>query len=120
VDTTIVPLRPGLVLLHPERVTEENLPPIFASWDKIWCPGMEDIGCSGSYPINSVWIGMNILSVIPELAVVDRHQTNLIKALEAKKIDVLPLQLSHARTFGGGFHCATLDIRRTGALETYR
>jgi glycine amidinotransferase/scyllo-inosamine-4-phosphate amidinotransferase 1 len=120
VDTTIVPLRPGLVLLHPERVTEDNLPPIFASWDKIWCPDMVDLGYAGSYPINSVWIGMNILSVSPDLVVVDRRQTDLIRELEAKKIDVLPLQLSHARTFGGGFHCATLDIRRTGTLETYR
>lgn len=120
VDTTIVPLRPGLVLLNPERVTEANLPPIFASWDKIWCPDLVDIGYSGPAPVNSIWIGMNLLSLGPDLVVVDGRQTMLIKELEARHIDVLRLSLSHARTFGGGFHCATLDVRRRGTLETYR
>ncbi|MBN9739816.1 inosamine-phosphate amidinotransferase 1 [Amycolatopsis sp. A1MSW2902] len=120
IDTTVVPLRPGLVLLHPERVNDGNLPEIFRSWDKIWCPEMVDIGWSGSFPINSVWIGMNLLSISPELVAVDKRQTALIKELEAHKVDVLPLKLSQARTFGGGFHCATLDVRRTGTLETYR
>ncbi|MBD0693852.1 inosamine-phosphate amidinotransferase 1 [Streptomyces sp. CBMA123] len=120
IDTTIVPLRPGLVLLHPERVNEDNLPPILSSWDKIWCPELNDIGFAGSFPVNSPWIGMNILSVRPDLVIADHRQPELIKLLEAKGIDVLPLSLSHARTFGGGFHCATLDVRRTGALETYR
>ncbi|WP_432921527.1 hypothetical protein ACQPZZ_22580 [Microbispora sp. CA-135349] len=120
VDTTIVPLRPGLVLLNPERVTEENLPEIFASWDKIWCPELVDIGFAGPAPVNSVWIGMNLLSLSPDLVVVERRQVGLIKELEDKGIDVLPLPLSHARTFGGGFHCATLDVRRRGTLESYR
>ncbi|MFE1559104.1 hypothetical protein ACFW6V_29475, partial [Streptomyces sp. NPDC058734] len=52
--------------------------------------------------------------------VVDRRQTELIKLLEKHGTDVLPLQLTHSRTLGGGFHCATLDVRRTGSLETYR
>lgn len=120
VDTTVVPLRPGLVLLNPERVNEDNLPSIFASWDKIWCPELTDIGYAGSFSVNSIWIGMNLLSVRPDLVIADLHQTDLIKVLESKGIDVVPLELTHARTFGGGFHCATLDIRRTGTLETYR
>jgi glycine amidinotransferase/scyllo-inosamine-4-phosphate amidinotransferase 1 len=120
VDTTIAPLRPGLVLLNPERVTDDNLPEVFRSWDKIWCPDLVDIGYAGDYPVNSVWIGMNILSVRPDLVVADVQQSDLIKLLEANGIDVLPLRLTHARTFGGAFHCATLDIRRTGTLETYR
>ncbi|MGR6924594.1 hypothetical protein ACU635_60975 [[Actinomadura] parvosata] len=120
IDTTIVPLRPGLVLLNPERVNADNLPPVLSSWDKIWCPEMTDIGYAGSCPVNTPWIGMNLLSVRPDLVVADARQTALIKELEARHIDVLPLKLSHARTFGGGFHCATLDVHRTGTLETYR
>lgn len=120
VDTTIAPLRPGLVLLNPERVNENNLPEMFRSWDKIWCPELVDLDYHGSFSVNSIWIGMNLLSVRPDLVIADRRQTDLIKLLETKKIDVLPLSITHARTFGGGFHCATLDIRRTGTLETYR
>jgi len=120
VDTTIVPLRPGLVLLNPERVNDTNLPSIFAGWDKIWCPDLIDLGYLGPSPVNSIWIGMNVLSVAPDLVIVEHRQTALIKELEANGINVVPLSLSHARTFGGGFHCATLDVRRAGSLETYR
>jgi scyllo-inosamine-4-phosphate amidinotransferase 1 len=120
VDTTIMPLRPGLVLLNPERVNEDNLPPLFASWDRLWCPELVDIPYVGEHSLNSIWIGMNVLMVRPDLAIVDRRQPALIRALEARHIDVLPLQITHARTLGGGFHCATLDVRRSGELECYR
>lgn len=120
VDSTIVPLRPGLVLLNPSRVNDANLPDFLRSWDTIICPELVDIGFTGDKPHCSVWIGMNLLVVRPDLAVVDRRQTALIALLEKHGVNVLPLQLSHSRTLGGGFHCATLDVRRTGTLETYR
>ncbi|PWW60373.1 inosamine-phosphate amidinotransferase 1 [Actinokineospora spheciospongiae] len=120
VDSTIVPLRPGLVLVNPSRVNDDNIPDFLRSWDTITCPELVDIGFTGAKAHCSVWIGMNLLVVRPGLAVVDRRQTELIKLLEKHGMDVLPLQLSHSRTLGGGFHCATLDVRRTGSLETYR
>ncbi|MFD3759347.1 inosamine-phosphate amidinotransferase 1 [Streptomyces sp. NPDC058622] len=120
VDSTIVPLRPGLVLVNPSRVNDENMPDFLRSWQTITCPDLVDIGFTGDRPHCSVWIGMNLLVVRPDLAVVDRRQTGLIKLLEKHGMDVLPLQLTHSRTLGGGFHCATLDVRRGGSLETYR
>ncbi|MEX2981300.1 inosamine-phosphate amidinotransferase 1 [Streptomyces sp. C36] len=120
VDSTIVPLRPGLVLINPSRVNDENMPDFLRSWQTITCPELVDIGFTGDKPHCSVWIGMNLLVVRPDLAVVDRRQTGLIKLLEKHGMDVLPLQLTHSRTLGGGFHCATLDVRRSGSLETYR
>ncbi|MFI9306722.1 inosamine-phosphate amidinotransferase 1 [Streptomyces triculaminicus] len=120
VDSTIVPLRPGLVLINPSRVDDENMPDFLRSWQTITCPELVDIGFTGDKPHCSVWIGMNLLVVRPDLAVVDRRQTELIKLLEKNGMDVLPLQLTHSRTLGGGFHCATLDVRRSGSLETYR
>jgi glycine amidinotransferase len=62
---------------------------------------------------------MNLLMVSPELAIVDADQPELIAALEAYGITVLPLQLRHSRVLGGGFHCVTLDIVRDGGLEDY-
>jgi len=32
--------------------------------------------------------------------------------LKKHGIDSIPMTLSHSRTLGGGFHCATLDTRR--------
>lgn len=118
IDTTIVLIRPGLVLLNPERVGDHNLPKPLAKWDKIFAPPMVDIGYTG-VAYGSAWVGMNLLMVSPELAIVDDRQTELIQILNMHKVDVIPLRLTHARTLGGGFHCVTLDTRRTGKLEDY-
>ncbi len=111
IDTTITLLREGLVLINPERVNENNLPPLFKEWEVISSPEMVDIGYTGT-AYGSVWIGMNMIMVNPELAIVCKHQKELIKLLNRHKIDVIPMELRHARTLGGGFHCVTLDIRR--------
>jgi glycine amidinotransferase/scyllo-inosamine-4-phosphate amidinotransferase 1 len=119
IDTTIVLIRPGLVLLNPERVNESNLPAPLARWDKIYAPPMVDIGYEG-IAYGSAWVGMNLLMVNPDLAIVDERQTELIRLLGVNGVDVKPLRLTHARTLGGGFHCVTLDTRRRGQLEDYR
>ena len=72
-----------------------------------------------SKSIGSDWIDMNILSINPRLVVVDRDQTALIKLLEREGIDVIPLKLRHSKMLGGGYHCVTLDVRRTGTLQRY-
>jgi scyllo-inosamine-4-phosphate amidinotransferase 1 len=118
IDSTIIVLRPGLVLLNPERVTEINLPSIFRNWDRIWCPEPVDIGYTGD-AYSSRWIAMNLLMVNQHLAIVEERQLELISALETREIDVIPLRLPHARTMGGGFHCVTLDLRRKGICEDY-
>lgn len=55
---------------------------------------------------------MNLLMIDPKTAIVDKNQLHLIKALEERKIEVWALELRHARTLGGGFHCVTLDLHR--------
>jgi glycine amidinotransferase len=55
---------------------------------------------------------MNMLVVDPETVIVDKHQTNLMNMLEIYNFTVIPLELRHSRTLGGGFHCVTLDLVR--------
>ena len=62
---------------------------------------------------------MNAFSINPNLVVVDRDQTALIKLLEKEGLDVIPLKIRHSKMMGGGPHCVTLDVRRTGALQRY-
>jgi scyllo-inosamine-4-phosphate amidinotransferase 1 len=119
IDSTITVIRPGLVVLNPERVNDRNLPAIFERWDKIWSPPMVDIGWEGRLPYSTIWIGMNFLMVTPRLAIIERRQEALIREVEKHGVEVLPLELRHARTLGGGFHCVTLDVRRRGTLEDY-
>jgi N-dimethylarginine dimethylaminohydrolase len=122
-DSTIIPLRPGLVLLNASRVTPENCPAIFAKWDKIFFDDMAELGRVASHQRQllpcSPYIGLNVLSLSPELVCVDRDETSLIKVLERHRITCIPLPMRHARLLSGGFHCATLDLVREGPLEDY-
>lgn len=119
IDTTLVFLKPGLVLANPERVNDNNLPEILKKWEVIYSPPMVEAKYSDSPELSSSWLGMNIFMINPSLAVVDAHQKELIEVLENHNIDVLPLKMRHGRTMGGGFHCVTLDIFREGEKENY-
>jgi glycine amidinotransferase/scyllo-inosamine-4-phosphate amidinotransferase 1 len=111
IDSTIVPLRPGLVLLNASRVSLSNIPNAFDGWHKIW---ISDVVAQDfyQYPYASKWIAMNMLVVDQDTVIVDKKQTDLIKILESYKFTVIPLELRHSRTLGGGFHCVTLDLLR--------
>jgi glycine amidinotransferase/scyllo-inosamine-4-phosphate amidinotransferase 1 len=119
VDSTIVPLRPGLVMLCPKRVTEDKLPAFLRKWDKIWVPEPVPTRVSPEWQGASEWIAMNVLSLAPDLVVIERSQVPLMRLLERYGIQSLPVQLRHMRTLGGGPHCVTLDLVRDGALDDY-
>jgi N-dimethylarginine dimethylaminohydrolase len=123
IDSTFVALRPGLVLCNPARINDDTLPEIFKQWEVIYSPPMENTGgFSADYlsrSIGSEWIDMNLFSINPNLVVADRDQTALIKLLEKQGLDVIRLKLRHSKMLGGGFHCVTLDTRRTGTLQRY-
>jgi len=111
IDSTIVPLREGLVMLNASRVTEATVPECLQSWEKIW---VNEVVAQDfyQYPYASKWIAMNMLVVDPYTVIVDRHQQQLISTLESHKFTVIPQELRHSRTLGGGFHCVTLDLLR--------
>ena len=69
--------------------------------------------------MSSPWVGMNFLSIDQNTVLVDKRQTKLIKLLESYKFDVVPVELRHMYTQGGGIHCATLDTVRDSKLEDY-
>lgn len=112
IDSTIVPLRDGLVLLNGSRVKPDMCPRVFDGWTKIY---VNDVVAQGfyEYPYASKWIAMNMLAISPDTVIVDRYQTDLIKSLEQCRFTVIPLELRHSRTLGGGFHCVTLDLVRS-------
>jgi N-dimethylarginine dimethylaminohydrolase len=111
IDSTIVPLREGLVLLNGSRVTEETCPKVFADWEKIF---VDDVVPQDfyQYPYASKWIALNLLSVDPSTVILDSRQSSLADVLEKKGFTTIPLDLRHSRTLGGGFHCVTLDLER--------
>jgi N-dimethylarginine dimethylaminohydrolase len=113
IDSTITPLREGLVMLNASRVTEDTCPQAFQDWEKIWVTEDQIVAQNFyQYPYASKWIAMNMLVLDPKTVIVDAAQTQLITILKNYGIDSIPLTLSHSRTLGGGFHCVTLDTRR--------
>ena len=117
-DSTVIPLRPGLVLLNGHRCSKDNYPEIFKKWDKIFFTDIVDQDSENS-AIASSAIGLNILSINEHTVIIDKNQKPLMKELKKWGIDSIPLQLRHAKTLGGGFHCVTLDLHREGKLEQY-
>lgn len=111
IDSTIVPLREGLAMVNASRVNMDNLPNILNDWEIIW---IDDVVAQVfyEYPYASKWIALNMLVVDPHTVIVDKHQINLMNILENYNFTVIPLELRHSRTLGGGFHCVTLDLIR--------
>ena len=111
IDSTISVLRDGLVLLNGSRVNDSNCPELFKNWNKIY---VDDVVPQKfyNYPYASKWIALNVFSVDPNTVIVDKNQIELIHKLEQWNMTVIPLELRHSRTLGGGFHCVTLDLNR--------
>jgi len=82
------------------------------NWDVIWAPEPVDIGHYPGYCNASTWVSINLLSVNPNLVVLEEHQHNLRTELEKHNIECAMLPMRHARTLGGCFHCVTVDLER--------
>jgi N-dimethylarginine dimethylaminohydrolase len=142
IDSTVMCLKPGLVLLNSARVSEKNCPKLFASWDKIMYdevaptsdhelafqkdvrdPLAKQLGALGFKTnlgdMSSPWVGLNVLSVNQDTVLVDERQSGLIDLLEKRNFTTVPVRLRHIYTQGGGLHCATLDTVRDSKLESY-
>jgi glycine amidinotransferase/scyllo-inosamine-4-phosphate amidinotransferase 1 len=114
IDSTIVPLREGLVLVNGARVNADTLPKVFRDWEVLYVDQVVEQDFY-QYPYASKWIALNMLVVNPTTVIMDADQTELRYILETRGFEVIPHKLSHSRTLGGGFHCVTLDLWREHA-----
>ncbi len=116
IDATFMPLAPGKLLLNKDRV--KKLPDMFKNWDVMYAP---EPNMPSSHPLymTSTWINMNIISLDHERVIVEKGEESIIKAFKAFGMKPIPCNFRNFNTFGGSFHCATADIRRTGTLESY-
>jgi glycine amidinotransferase len=115
IDATILPLAPGKLLVNPERYVPSDL---FREWKILEAPKPT---LPPDWPMYfcSPWVSMNILSLDERTVVVERQERPLIEALRDWGFRCIPLDFRHVYTFGGSFHCVTLDIRRRGTLRRF-
>lgn len=116
IDATLMPLAPGKLLIHPDRVSE--VPSLFKGWDVFRAP-QPVIPDDHTLYMTSKWINMNILMLDEQRVVVERQDEPMIAALKRWGFTPIPCNFRNFNTFGGSFHCATLDVRRRGTLQSY-
>ena len=116
IDASFMPLAPGKLLLNSERVLE--IPKMFKSWDILYAP-KPCMPESHTLYMTSTWINMNVLMLDHERVIVEKNEETIIKALKNFGLKPILCSFRNFNTFGGSFHCATLDIRRRGVLQSY-
>lgn len=118
IDATFYPLAPGKLLINPERV--KKVPEMFekSGWDILECP---EPMMPPSHPMYNAsrWICMNVLMLDEKRVIVSGEEKRLIKALKDWGFEPIPCNFYDFETIAGGLHCATVDIRRRGKLESY-
>ena len=119
IGTTLVPVRPGIVLVNPHRPCTDGSLELFTSngWQVVPAPISARSG--GASRDVSSWISMRILMLDEHTAVVERAETAMIRLLESFGCEVIPCAFDRVYPFGGSFHCCTTDVRPAGRLQSY-
>ncbi len=120
IDSSLLPLAPGKVLVNPEYIDVTRLPALFKSWDILIAPHPDPVaGIMTRISACSPWTSINVLMLDERRVIVDKSQVTLIKALKDWGFEPITCAFLNYGPFGGSFHCATLDIRRRGTLQSY-
>ena len=120
INSTFMPLAPGKVLVNPEYLDVERLPPILKTWDVLVAPRPDPVeGIMTRISMCSPWTSINVLMLDERRVVVDNSQVTLIRALKDWGFTPIPCPFLSYGPFGGSFHCAVLDVRRRGNLQSY-
>ena len=126
IDGMFMPLRPGTLLINPESMASkiDLLPEPLKKWDKIIVPEPDKSILSNDHlPLASPNIPVNVLSIDEKKVIVfdsgNGESNALIKILEKNNFEPVPILLRHSRLFGGGAHCATLDMVRDDSPEDF-
>ena len=120
IDTTLVPVRAGVVLVNPERPVLDDGLEVFRDngWRIVEAPPSVRSGRTAPGAVSN-WISMNIIMLDPHTAVVEAAETPMIELLKSLGCEVIPCPFDRVYGFGGGLHCCTTDINRDGILEGY-
>lgn len=120
IDTTLVPVRPGLALINPQRPATDGALGIFTAngWQLVEAPPSVRTGRAPARDVSN-WISMNILMLDPRTVVVEQAEKPMMELMRRLGCEAIPCPFDRVYPFGGGFHCCTADIRRTGTLVSY-
>ena len=122
-DGSIIPLRPGRLLIDACEITSRDmLPEGLRRWDLVPVTA-EDLDCRPyeheAISLASNALDINVLSLDEQRIIVNQAATGMIRLLERHGFTPIPVVFRHGRVLGGLFHCVTLDVRRRGTAECF-
>jgi len=92
IDTTFVPLAPGKVLVNPDFIDVDRLPPILKRWDVLIAPRPDPVDDQiAKFSMCSPWTSINVLMLDHRRVVVEASQPTLHRALKGWGFETLPL-----------------------------
>ena len=120
IDSTWIPLRPGLILHNRERdaVPEQLKMYEINDWEIVECVQPQH-RAKRHLSYCSIWLSINLLVLNPKTVCVEASETAQMEQLDKLGFEVIPVPFYDVAPFGGGLHCSTTDIYREGACEDY-
>ena len=120
-DTTLVPLRPGLVMFNYARpALEEGQRKLFEKngWEILEGP-KSVLDKKRPMTFCSIWLNLNLLVIDHKTVCVEGSEGPVMDLLSRHGLEVIPVPFYEVSPFGGGLHCSTADVYREGELEDY-
>jgi glycine amidinotransferase len=119
IDATFVPLAPGKIMVNPDRPIKE-LPEVLKNshWELLPAPPSMMKPSHPQYR-SFHWLSMNVLNLDEERIIVEASEEPTIKQLRDWGFKPIPCHFRKCYRYGGSFHCATVDVRRRGKLQSY-
>lgn len=122
IDATWVPLRPGLVLHCGERKADPELVTFFHLNDWEIVEAVVPSRANGPLPrlcFCSEWLAINLLSIDEKTICLEASEEAQMEQLSNLGFEVIPVPFWDVAPFGGGLHCATVDLYREGTMQDY-
>lgn len=121
IDTNVFIPRAGLLMQNPFT------PPLVPEFHKLFkINGWEIVETApysreefNPYCYCGPWLSNNVLSLDPETVCVEEAESQLMEQLDGFGFEVVPVAFHDVAPFGGGLHCATVDVFREGDCEDY-
>ncbi|RFU28982.1 hypothetical protein B7463_g7371, partial [Scytalidium lignicola] len=119
IDATILPLRYGLLVYNPTKVTEEALRShaVLASWDLRPYPFVPKAPIEPPLYMTSPWLCLNALVLDGRRVVVEASDKQTALWYESLGMKCIPCPFKHVNSIGGSFHCATVDLVRDNSAR---
>ncbi len=114
IDATILPLKKGLLVYNPERVSEAALRKheVFRDWELHAYPHVPTPREDPPLYMTSAWLVMNVLSLDEKRVLVEARDKDFAEYLKKLGMEPILCPFQHVNSIGGSFHCATVDLVR--------